>query len=111
MGTERDPTVEVTLWFAKDVWPLVVNHRFHPLQTRYCPDEEEKGWTVTFPISTSAAANKDRDWTMYHLRSWILSWGCDCKVLSPPELVHLVKDDIDKVRKMYSFQRHPKCND
>lgn len=91
-------TEEIKLEFDKRVAPLLEKRHFHPSQKT---KREDNKLILTFPVTTSAAGP---EWKFYHLRKWILSWGYDCKVLGPPDLLELIKMDIDKIRGQYCVE-------
>ena len=36
------------------------------------------------------------------LVKWLLTWGSDAKVIDPPELVQMMKEECEKLYKMYN---------
>jgi predicted DNA-binding transcriptional regulator YafY len=85
LGSAKD-VVEIAVEFSPQVATLVREMRFH---THEKQENLADGRTrISFPVS------KAGPWPFYHIISWILSWGRDATVVSPPELVNLVENEI-----------------
>jgi predicted DNA-binding transcriptional regulator YafY len=78
--------VEVTVEFSARIHPLITERKFHVRETR--KELPGGGTRISFPVSASGP------WPFYHVISWILSWGRDATVVSPPELIKLVENEI-----------------
>lgn len=91
--------VNIRLLFSKTVAPLVHAREFHPWQTMTTrPDGRLE---VRFDASTSGP------WPLYHVKSWVLSWGSDVEVLEPEELKKMVAAEAQRVVEMYPLPSAP----
>jgi predicted DNA-binding transcriptional regulator YafY len=86
--------VDVKVRFSRRVAPLVLSRRFHPKERK----EQQKNGdvVVSFPVTPTGV---DDSWRYYHVRSWILSWGPDIRVLAPDELRMKVRADVQAMMK------------
>lgn len=84
--------VDVRLRFNQRVAPLVMK-RINPKETRkVLPSGDIE---ITFPASRSGP------WPLFHVKSWVLSWGSNVEVLEPDELRELVQRDAQSILKCY----------
>ena len=88
-GLIDEPPKTVRIWFSPDVAYLLKERQWHPTQS--LKQQKDKSVVVTFQ-----AGGLDE------ITSWVLSWGADAKVLSPPELVQSVRTHLTAARKHYS---------
>lgn len=88
-GLIDEPPKTVRIWFSPDVAYLLKERQWHPTQS--LEQQEDKSVVVTFQ-----AGGLDE------ITSWVLSWGADAKVLSPPELIQSVRAHLTAARKQYS---------
>jgi predicted DNA-binding transcriptional regulator YafY len=77
-GLIDEPPKTVRIWFSSNVAYLLKERRWHPTQS--LKKQKDRSVVVTFQ-----AGGLDE------ITSWVLSWGADAKVLSPPELVQSVR--------------------
>lgn len=82
--------VSVTIWF--DVWsaPFIRERRWHITQEI----EENTDGSLTLRLFTSG---------LNDLKRWVLGYGKGAKVLEPPELVVLVREEIEGMSKHYGL--------
>ncbi|MGD9725033.1 MAG: WYL domain-containing protein [Nitrospiraceae bacterium] len=57
------------------------------------------GWCPT--PGTVESVRRERNFKTERPAQWVLSWGKEVKVLSPPELVQLVKEQLTKSLRHY----------
>ena len=88
-GLIDEPPMTVRIWFSSDVAYLLNERQWHPTQSLM--QQKDKSVIVTF-----LAGGLDE------ITSWILSWGADAKVLSPPELIQSVRAHLTAACKQYS---------
>lgn len=88
-GLIDEPPKTVRIWFSADVAYLLKERQWHPTQS--LKQQKDNSVIVTF-----LAGGLDE------ITSWVLSWGADAKVLSPPELVQSVRAHLTAARKQYS---------
>lgn len=86
--------VKVRLRFSKTVAPLVRAREFHPWQQ--LSPLKNGDVELSFDASTSGP------WRLYHVKSWVLSWGRDVEVLEPQYLRREVAEEARCVGKIYS---------
>lgn len=79
---------KIELEFSKDVNTYVLERKWHESQTV----KENKDGTVYLSFKSNQLLQ-----AMY----WIMEFGASVKVLNPPELVDMVKAEIDKMKKLY----------
>lgn len=87
-GLIDEPPKTVRIWFSPDVAYLLKERQWHPTQS--LKQQKDKSVIVTFQ-----AGGLDE------ITSWVLSWGADAKVLSPPELIQSVRTHLTAARKQY----------
>lgn len=87
-GLIDEPPKTVRIWFSADVAYLLKERQWHPTQS--LKQQKDNSVIVTF-----LAGGLDE------ITSWILSWGADAKVMSPPELVQSVCAQLTTARKHY----------
>ena len=75
-----DEDHEVKVRFSARATPYVLERRWHPTQSVHTKDDGS--------IDLSFNANH-----LFEVKRWVLSWGADAHVLSPPELVEMVRND------------------
>jgi predicted DNA-binding transcriptional regulator YafY len=88
-----DPSevVDISVRFSKKVAPIILSRPPQPSEFRtHCRNGD---LDVTFSASASGP------WRLYHVRSWILSWGADLAVLEPQELKELIRQDVAEMSK------------
>ncbi|THI84706.1 MAG: transcriptional regulator [Nitrospira sp. CG24A] len=88
-GLIDEPIKTVRIWFSSDVAYLLKERQWHPTQSLKL--QKDKSVIVTFQAGG-----------LEEITSWILSWGADAKVLSPPELVQSVRAHLTAAHKQYS---------
>jgi len=88
-GLLDEPPKTVRIWFSPNVAYLLKERQWHPTQS--LKQQKDKSVIVTFQ-----AGGLDE------ITSWVLSWGADAKVLSPPELIQSVRAHLTAARKQYS---------
>ncbi|ALA59980.1 helix-turn-helix transcriptional regulator [Nitrospira moscoviensis] len=88
-GLIEEPSKTVRIWFSPDVAYLMKERQWHPTQS--LKQQKDRSVVVTFQ-----AGGLDE------MTSWVLSWGADAKVLSPPELIESVRSRLEAARKQYS---------
>jgi len=79
----------VCIRFSANVAYLLKERQWHPTQS--LKQQKDKSVVITFQ-----AGGLDE------ITSWVLSWGADAKVLSPPELIQSVRAHLIAARKQYS---------
>ncbi len=85
IGNPED-AVEIRVRFNKRIAPLVNARRFSARETRkVLPDGD---------VEVSFLASQAGPWPLYHIKSWVLSWGSDAEVVAPESLRALVRDEI-----------------
>jgi predicted DNA-binding transcriptional regulator YafY len=82
----------VELLIADEIGTYALERQWHDTQKV----EQRKDGSVYVKFTTTQIPEVLR---------WVLGQGHTVKVLNPPELVNMVKDEIEKVRKMYDFQK------
>lgn len=88
-GLIDEPPKTVRIRFSPNVAYLLKERQWHPTQT--FKQQRDKSAVVTLQ-----AGGLDE------ITSWVLSWGADAKVLSPPELIQSVRAHLTAARKQYS---------
>ncbi|MCX5722045.1 MAG: transcriptional regulator [Nitrospirae bacterium] len=91
-GLIDEPPKAVRIRFSPNVAYLLKERQWHPTQS--LTQHKDKSVTVTFE-----AGGLDE------ITSWVLSWGADAKVLSPPELVQSVRAHLTAASKQYSTNK------
>ena len=85
---QGDTTTEVSLCFAPKITSWISEQIWHPQQrSTLNPDNS---LTLNFPVAD-----------FRELIKTILSYGADVEVLEPPELKMLVREEIDRMTKIY----------
>jgi len=82
--------VLISIWFDVSTSPFIRERRWHPSQTI----EEHPDGSLTLSMVTSG---------LNDLKRWVLGYGKGAKVLEPPELVKLVKCEIEGMCGYYNF--------
>ena len=88
-GLIEEPSKTVRIWFSPDVAYLLKERQWHSTQS--LKQHKDKSVIVTFQ-----AGGLDE------IATWVLSWGANAKVLSPPELIQSVRAHLEAARKQYS---------
>jgi predicted DNA-binding transcriptional regulator YafY len=92
MGVNQGtPPQRVEIAFAPRIARYVKERVWHPSQTT--TDQPDGGVTVVLQVSNDSA-----------LRSWIMGFGALARVVSPPELVAQVLDDLERARGAYEVE-------
>jgi predicted DNA-binding transcriptional regulator YafY len=92
MGVNQGtPPQRVEIAFAPRIARYVKERVWHPSQTT--ADQPDGGVTVVLHVSNDSA-----------LRSWIMGFGALARVVSPPELVAQVLDDLERARGAYEVE-------
>ena len=89
LGVNQGPPERVDLVFEPRIARYVKERTWHSSQQT----EEAPDGTLTMTL------NVCNDWA---LRSWILGFGPQARVLSPPELVRQILDEADRTRLQYA---------
>jgi predicted DNA-binding transcriptional regulator YafY len=88
-GLIDEPPQEVKIWFSPDVAHLMKERQWHPTQ------QVKNGKDGSVEVTMHAGGLDEIAW-------WVLSWGKEAKVLSPPKLVRIIKDCLIKALNRYS---------
>lgn len=88
-GLIEESPQEVKVWFSPDVAHLVKERQWHPSQRI----KKLKNGSVEVTLHAGG---------LDEIAYWVLSWGKEAKVLSPPRLVKIVTDQLSKSLKRYS---------
>ncbi len=83
---DPDKVAEVVVRFSKRIAPLILSRQFSATETK--KTLSDGGVELRFSASTAGP------WPLYHVKSWVLSWGADAEVLAPAELCDLVRTEI-----------------
>ncbi|MEI7901320.1 MAG: WYL domain-containing protein [bacterium] len=86
---DPDKVEEIHVRFSKKVAPLVMSRRFSARERK----ETLPNGDIDLRFPASAAG----PWPLYHIRSWVLSWGADAKVIAPESLKDSVRQEIRKM--------------
>jgi len=85
----KEPKHTVRIRFSPTVAPYIRERQWHPLQTI----KREKGGSIVIEFVTNH---------INEVKDWVLSWGGGATVLSPPELVAKVRDEIGAAARNYA---------
>jgi proteasome accessory factor B len=88
-GLIEEQPQKVRIWFSRDVAHLMSERQWHPSQ------RIKKLKNGSVELSFHAGGLDEIAW-------WVLSWGKEAKVLSPPKLVKIMTDQLLKSLKHYS---------
>lgn len=88
-GLITEPPEEVKIWFSRDVAHLMQERRWHPTQ------RTKKLKNGSVQVTFHAGGLDEIAW-------WVLSWGKEAKVLSPPKLVEIITDQLSTSLKRYA---------
>jgi predicted DNA-binding transcriptional regulator YafY len=80
---------EVRVWFSRNVAHLMLERQWHPTQQI----KKLKDGSVEVRLHAGG---------LDEIAYWVLSWGKEAKVLSPPKLVKIMTDQLSKSLKHYS---------
>jgi predicted DNA-binding transcriptional regulator YafY len=83
------PVQDVRLWFSADVARYVTEHRWHPSQQI----EEQPDGSLLVDLKLS---------DLTELKSWVLSFGADVRILAPPSLVDALREEITNLLSRYA---------
>jgi predicted DNA-binding transcriptional regulator YafY len=83
--------VAVAIWFDAVTAPYIRERRWHPTQVL----EEQEDGSVTLRITVSG---------LNDLKRWVLGYGQGAKVLEPPKLVAMVREEITGMRANYGVK-------
>ena len=86
---DPDNVVEVRVQFNKRVAPLVMSRQFSA--------NEQKTILPSGDIEMRFRASSAGPWPLYHVKSWVLSWGADVEVLAPESLRELLRQEVMKM--------------
>jgi predicted DNA-binding transcriptional regulator YafY len=82
---------------------LIIELRFHSGVVRWVRERQHYGYDQDLLVT------QDKSVVMRYkvegeaeVRSWILSWGANVEVLSPESLRETIKEEMDKVRSLYT---------
>jgi len=85
---QGDTTIRVVLQFSPQISPWIKEQSWHPEQkTDAAPDGALR---LEFPVAD-----------FRELVGTVLSHGAQIQVIEPPELIDLVRQEIDKMAKIY----------
>ena len=90
-GLIEESPQEVTIWFSPDVAHLMEERQWHPTQRI----RKLKNGSVEVVFHTGG---------LDEIAWWVLSWGKEAKVLSPPRLVKMVASQLSKSLKRYTHR-------
>ncbi|MEM1256456.1 MAG: WYL domain-containing transcriptional regulator [Cyanobacteria bacterium P01_H01_bin.21] len=79
---------EVAIWFDAPTAPYIRERRWHPTQQI----EEHADSSLTLRIMVRG---------MNEVKRWVLFYGRGAKVLDPPELVGMVRDEVQGMKHLY----------
>jgi predicted DNA-binding transcriptional regulator YafY len=80
--------IDVAIWFDGRTAPYIRERRWHPTQVL----EEHSDGAVTLRMTVRG---------MNDLKRWVLGYGMGAKVLGPPELVEMVRQELIMAQKRY----------
>lgn len=83
------PLTDVCIRFAPDVARYVTEHRWH--HSQQIEEQPDGSVIVTLQLSD-----------LTEVKSWVLSFGTNARVLAPPGLVKAMRDEIDGLRDVYA---------
>jgi predicted DNA-binding transcriptional regulator YafY len=82
--------VPIAIWFDAPTAPYVRERRWHPTQEI----EEHSDGSITLQIQVTG---------LNDLKRWVLGYGKGAIVKSPPELVQLVRDEVEAMSRYYTL--------
>jgi len=88
-GLIEESPQEVKIWFSRDVAHLMRERQWHPSQ------RIKKLKNGSVEVTFHAGGLDEIAW-------WVLSWGKEAKVLSPPKLVKIMIEQLSKSLKHYA---------
>lgn len=80
--------VNVVIWFDAYTAPYIRERRWHPSQEL----QEHPDGSVTLCMTVSG---------LNDLKRWVLGYGKGARVLGPPELVQLIREEIEEMNQNY----------
>jgi predicted DNA-binding transcriptional regulator YafY len=80
--------IDVAIWFDGRTAPYIRERRWHPTQIL----EEHSDGAVTLRMTVRG---------MNDLKRWVLGYGMGARVLGPPELIEMVKAEVDGIQQSY----------
>jgi len=84
--------VTIRIWFDAKTAPYIRERRWHPTQDL----QEHEDGAVTLQIIVRG---------MNDVKRWVLGYGKGAKVLEPPELVAMVRSEIEGMSQQYETRR------
>jgi predicted DNA-binding transcriptional regulator YafY len=84
--------VTIRIWFDAKTAPYIRERRWHPTQEL----QEHEDGAVTLQIMVRG---------MNDVKRWVLGYGKGAKVLEPPELVAMVRSEIEGMSQQYETRR------
>jgi proteasome accessory factor B len=88
-GLIEEVPQEVKIWFSQDVAHLIQERQWHPSQRI----KKLKNGSAEVTLHVGG---------LDEISYWVLSWGKEAKVLSPPKLVKIMTDQLSKSLKHYA---------
>ena len=89
LGVNDGPPETIEIAFEPRIAPYVRERRWHVSQRHV--DQADGGIVVTLDVCN--------DWS---LRSWILGFGPQARVLSPASLARQIRDEVEQTRSRYA---------
>jgi predicted DNA-binding transcriptional regulator YafY len=83
-----ETSVSVAIWFTAKVAPFIRERRWHPSQAIV---EHADGLTLRMQVPGLA-----------EVKRWVLGYGAEAKVLEPPELVAMLRQEVEQLWQQYS---------
>jgi predicted DNA-binding transcriptional regulator YafY len=80
--------IDVAIWFEGRTAPYIRERRWHPTQVL----EEHLDGAITLRMTVRG---------MNDLKRWVLGYGMGARVLGPPELVEMVKAEVNGMQQSY----------
>ena len=91
IGINEGPPEHIEIAFEPASAPYVRERQFHPSQKN--AEREDGGIVLSLEVCNDPP-----------LRSWILSFGAEARVIAPPALARQIKDEIDRAAERYSLE-------
>ncbi|MBI1313665.1 WYL domain-containing protein [bacterium] len=83
------PLTEVRIRFSSEVARYVTEHRWH--HSQQIETQPDGSLIVTLRLGD-----------LTEVKSWVLGFGAEARVLAPPDLVNTIRDEIDALRDAYA---------
>jgi predicted DNA-binding transcriptional regulator YafY len=87
----------VAIWFDPATAPFIRERRWHPTQDI----EEHADGSLTLQMKTPG---------LNDLKRWVLGYGKGAVVKAPPELVELMKGEVEAMQKLYDSKEFNQCH-